>query len=268
MTLPDSELSREIIEREELVRSVKFLVVFAVTALNFTVVPWRIRPDKFVADTELGKCFLKERGTVGFGLVQPVGEFRTVVGLDTRNGIGESFHNMAKKNAGRIGVVFLKGLEIAETGILIDKGVLVKLLTSGIADQASSRNKLDVDLPALAGIGHLLIRLGNILWIRQFDGQLASFSQESVKAGNGSGVASLPELDPEHDQTGVRVSAAHIFDEFNLFRPVLIRVMMRSMGTVGQRLQRPVVALAPAVNILAVGVVADGCFCDAIFLCI
>ena len=130
MTLPDSELSREVIEREELVRSVKFLVVFAVTALNFTV------------------------------------------------------------------------------------------------------------------------------------------SQESVKAGNGSGVASLPELDPEHDQTGVRVSAAHIFDEFNLFRPVLIRMTVRTVGTVGQRLQRPVVALAPAVNILAVGVVADGCFCDAIFLCI
>ena len=53
LTLPDSELSREIIERIELVRSIEFLIIFAVTALNFAVVPWRIRPDEFMPDAEL-----------------------------------------------------------------------------------------------------------------------------------------------------------------------------------------------------------------------
>jgi len=48
--------------------------------------------------------------------------------------------------------VFLKGFEIAEAGILINEGVLVKLLIGGITDQASRRDKLDVDLPALSGI--------------------------------------------------------------------------------------------------------------------
>ena len=45
-------------------------------------------------------------------------------------------------------------------------------------------------------------------------------------------------------------------------------MMVRTMRTVGQRLQRSVVSFPPAINILAVGVVADGCFRDAMFLCV
>ena len=74
ISLSDSELRCEISEGIELVGSVEFLIVFAVTALNFAVMPGRIRADEFVPDAELGKCFLKESGTVGFRMVQPVGE--------------------------------------------------------------------------------------------------------------------------------------------------------------------------------------------------
>ena len=210
-------------------RSVEILIVFAVTALNFAVVAGRIRADEFVLDTEFGKSLLKECGTIGFGIVQPVGKLRTVVGLDTLNGIREFLNNMAKEDVGRIGAVFLKGLEIAEAGILIDEGVLVKLLTGGITDKASRRNKLNVDLAALSGIGHLFIWLGNILGIGQFHGHLPPFAQEPVKARDGSGIPPLSELDPEYHQTGVGVPAAHIVDEFDLFRPVLVGVMMRTM---------------------------------------
>ena len=176
LALPEGKLRREVGEREEPVRSVEFLIVFAVTALNLAVVAGSVRPYEFVLDTEFGKGFLKERRTVRFGIVQPV------VGLDTLNGIGEFLNNMAKEEAGRIGAVFLKGFEIAEAGILINEGVLVKLLIGGITDQASRRDKLDVDLPAPSGIGHLLIGLGNILGIWQFHSHLTSFSQETVKA--------------------------------------------------------------------------------------
>lgn len=54
----------------------------------------------------------------------PVGEFRTGIGLDTRNGIRELLNNMVKEDAGRKGAVFLKSLGIAETGTLVDEGVL------------------------------------------------------------------------------------------------------------------------------------------------
>ena len=159
MALPEGKLRREVGEREE-----------PVTAFNLAVVAGSVRPYEFVLDTEFGKGFLKERRTVRFGIVQPVGELRTVVGLDTLNGIGEFLNNMAKEEAGRIGAVFLKGFEIAEAGILINEGVLVKLLTNGISDKASRRNKLDVDPPVRSGTGHLRIGLGIILGIRQLRG--------------------------------------------------------------------------------------------------
>ena len=62
---------------------------------------------------------------------------------------------------------------------------LVKLLTSGISDKASRRNKLDAAPPALSGTGHLHIGLGIILGIRQLRGHLLPFAQEPVKAGDG-----------------------------------------------------------------------------------
>lgn len=222
-------MRREVSEREELVRSVEILIVFAVAALNLAVVARRIRADELMPDTELGKSLLKECRTVGFGAVQPVGELGTVVGLDTFNGVREFRNNMTKEYAGRVGAVFLKGFEIAETGKLIDEGVLVELLSGGITDQASRRDKLDIDLPALSGIGHLLIWLGNILGIRQLHGHLTAFAQKSVKTRDGSGIPSLPELNPKHHQTCVGVPAAHIVDELDFFRPVLVRVMV---GTV------------------------------------
>ena len=84
MALPEGKLRREVGEREEPVRSVEFLIVFAVTALHFAVVVGCVRPDEFVPDTEFRKDFLKECRTVGFGTVEPVGKFRTVVGLNTQ----------------------------------------------------------------------------------------------------------------------------------------------------------------------------------------
>ena len=65
-------------------RSVEFLIVFAVTALHFAVVAGCVRPDEFVPDTEFRKDFLKECRTVGFGTVELVGIIRTVVGLNTQ----------------------------------------------------------------------------------------------------------------------------------------------------------------------------------------
>ena len=100
LALPDSELSREVGKREELVRSIEILIIFSMTALHFTVVAGRVRTDEFVLDAEFGKGFLKESRAVGFGTVQPVGELRTVIGLDALNGIGKFLNNMAQEYTG------------------------------------------------------------------------------------------------------------------------------------------------------------------------
>ena len=50
LALPEGKLRREVGEREEPVRSVEFLIVFAVTTLYFAVVPWRVRTNEFMAN--------------------------------------------------------------------------------------------------------------------------------------------------------------------------------------------------------------------------
>lgn len=64
------------------------------------------------------------------------------------------------------------------------------------------------------------------------------------------------------------ISAAHIEDELNLFRRMLVGMTVRPVGAVFQRGKGSVVAFAPAVDILPVRVVAYSGFCHTIFLCI
>ena len=118
-TFPDSKLNFEIFKGIEAVRSVKLLVVFAVTALYFSVVSGCVRADEFVADAKMQKLFLKEGEAVGFGIVQPIGKLRTVVRLNAFNGKGEFFHYMPEKEGRGIGTVFGEGFQVTEAAILI-----------------------------------------------------------------------------------------------------------------------------------------------------
>lgn len=62
------------------------------------------------------------------------------------------------------------------------------------------------------------------------------------------------------------VSPAHVVDELDLLRPVLVWVAVRPVRTILQGLEGPVVPFQPAIDILAVCPVTDRCFRDTIFL--
>ena len=70
----DSKLFSDVIQRVKVVAGVKPFLVLPVAAFRLAVVAGCVRPYAFVLDTEFGKGFLKERRTVRFGIVQPVGE--------------------------------------------------------------------------------------------------------------------------------------------------------------------------------------------------
>ena len=74
----------------------------------------------------------------------------------------------------------------------------------------------------------------------------------------------LAKLDPEYHQTGVRVSAAHILDEFNLIGGVLLWMAVGTVRVVCEGLKCSVVFLAPTVDILPSSLVADSCLCYAV----
>ena len=77
----------------------------------------------------------------------------------------------------------------------------------GLTDQAGSRDVFDINPDPLAGAGHLLVWLGDVLGVRQFHRHLTSLLQEAIQAGYGTGVASLSELDPENDDPSVGISS-------------------------------------------------------------
>ena len=76
------------------------------------------------------------------------------------------------------------------------------------------------------------------------------------------------QLDPEHHKTGIGISPPEIINELDLLWSVLVWMAVWSMGSVLQGLQRSIISLHPAVDVLAVSVVMDGSFCDAILLCV
>ena len=70
--------------------------------------------------------------------------------------------------------VFFECFQVAKTAVLINCSILIEFLARSIANKAGRGDEFNVDLDALARILHLLVRLGNILGIWQFDRHLAA----------------------------------------------------------------------------------------------
>ena len=243
---------------------VEALIVLPVTAFHLSIVSRRKGTDQLVADAVLLQTFLKKSGFVTMG-GEPVRELGSVVCLDALDFSGKCLYQMIHKLGGRVGTVFFKSLYKTPSGILINGSVLEKLLPDDLAVfEAGRRNKFDVHLDALSRIVHLLIGFRNIFGVRRMDSHNALFSEEAVKAGNRTGIASLPELDPEDHKADIRIAPAHIGDEFPLIRGMLIGMMVRSSGAIAQRVPGAVITAFPAVNILPVGLIFDSGFGDPI----
>ena len=191
VSVPNGKLVFEVIKGKKLMRSIEVFVVLAMTALDLTIVSGSIGLDELVPDAQLSQSLLKESGNVSFRVIEPVSKLRTIICLNTRNGVGETLHTVLDELRRGVGTVFLEGLQIAKPGVFIDEGILVELLVCGIAHQAALGHELDVDLDSLAWIGHLFVRLGNVFGIRQFYSHLAPFLQEPVEAGDRSCIPPL-----------------------------------------------------------------------------
>ena len=212
----------EILKAVETVRSIKFFVVFTVTTLHFAIVAGCVWTDKLVADAKPFQLQLKERGLIGAFRQEAVRKLGSVIRLDTFNAIRELFHNMTQENGRGIGIVFLKSLDIPKAAVLVQESILKPLCGLLLVHNTSLRDEFHINLNTPAGILHLLIGFGDILGVRQFYSYSATSSQETIQPGNGSGVTSLPELDPQHNDSGIRVAAAHVQDKLDFFRRVLV----------------------------------------------
>lgn len=162
--------------------------------------------------------------------------------------------------------MLLESLYKTPAGILINSRVLKELFSNHLGIfQTGGRDKFYIYLEPLSGRVHFFIGLRNVLWIRGMYSHDPLFPEEAVKPGNGAGIAALPEFDPKDHKTGIRISSAHIHNQLNFFRGVLIGVVMRSARALPEGVSGAVITSFPAVDILPIGFIFDGSFCDTKF---
>ena len=79
-----------VVERKELVIRIEVFIVFAVAALDLSVMPGRERFNAFVLNAKLIQRYFKECFLIRALRVEPIGELRAVVCLYTFNCIWEA----------------------------------------------------------------------------------------------------------------------------------------------------------------------------------
>ena len=242
------------------------LIVLPMATLYFPVVPGHVWPDQFVPDAVSFQMHIKKCGPIPV-TGKTVGKFSAVIRLDALNGAGEGFHKMFHKQGGGIGVMFLKGFHKAPPGILIYGGILEELFADHPAvDKAGGGDEFYIHLDTLSGMVHLFIGFGDILGVRGMESHHALLFEETIQAGNGTGIAALHELDPENNEASMGVAPAHIGNGPDFFRGMLVRVVVWPPGTVTQGFNGAVITAFPAVDILPVRLVLDSGFCNPIFV--
>lgn len=203
-------------------------IVFPMAAFHFPVMSGRIRPDQLVADAVAFQMYLKEGRLISVGS-KAVGKLWSVVCLNAFNGKRERFHQMFHEHGGGISAVFLKGLHEPPSGVLVNGGILEKVFTNNLAvDEAGRGDEFHINLNTLSGTHHLLIGLRDIFRVRRMYSHDPLSFEEPVQSGDGAGVSALGEFDPENDKSGMRVTPAHVRDEFDLIGGMLVRVVVRS----------------------------------------
>ena len=83
-------------------------------------------------------------------------------------------------------------------------------------------------------------------------------SQKAIQSGDRSSISPLSQFDPEDHKAGIGIAPAHIFNEPDLIRGMLIWMRMRTSGTVPEGVPEAVIAVFPTVDILSVCFIFSG----------
>ena len=94
LPLPNSKLLGKVIKGIECVAGIEFFIIFPVAAFHLAVMPWRKWLDLLVADAHLRQCFLKKRQRLFLAVAHFICKLKTIIRLDTFNGIGKLLCHM------------------------------------------------------------------------------------------------------------------------------------------------------------------------------
>ena len=193
---------------------IEAFLILAVAALHLAVVARRVGPDQLVPDAQLGGSFLEQCGQIALAVGETVGELEAVVRLDTLHfyaPAGVPRPQLAQEVRRGIGGLLRVGRQETQPCELVDGGVLEQAQLR-ICNTAAG-DDLDIYLHALAGIGHLLVRLRLVRIFGLFGRKQPHFTHDTEQTLRVTGVAALPQTVPQLDHAQRRIAAAHIADE-------------------------------------------------------
>ena len=193
----DGKLLFEVRKGIKAVAGIETLLVLTVAALYFAIVPWGVGPDKLMADAELLRGRLEQGGQIPFAVGKAVGELKAIVCLYTLHPDAPAcipLHQLFQEISGGIGRLFLVCSEEAQTGKLVNCSVL-KQTQFRVCDTAL-RNNFYIHLNSLTGIGHLLIGLGRIGFLRFSGGKQSQPPHDPEQTFRTAGIAPLSQTVP------------------------------------------------------------------------
>ena len=120
----------------------------------------------------------------------------------------------------------------------------------------------------LSRILHLFVRLGNVFGVWKFHRHLSRLSQKAIQSGDGSNISPLSQFDPEDHKAGIGIAPAHIFNESDLTRGMLVGMTVWMLGTICKGLKRAVIAILLAVDVLTVGLILYSSFRNPVAVCV
>ena len=265
----DSKLLCKIVQGIERVTEVKPFLILTVTALDLAIVARRIWTDQLMPDTKLGRRLFKQSRQVTLTVREPIGKLKAVVRLDALHFYTSAlipFCQLPQEVRGGISGLLRVGGEETQACELVDGGVLEQAKLR--IRNALTRHDFHVDLNALSGMCHLLVRLRFVRLFRLFSRKQAHFAHDTEQAFRTACIAALSQAVPKFDHAQGRVPAAHVSDELQLGLRVLIRMAVGAFGLTGQGRHTSVPALLPEVDVRPALVVLPTGAADAVFLCV
>ena len=244
-------------------------LILAVAALDLAVVARRIWTDQLMPDAQLRSRLFKQRRQIALTVGEPIGKLKAVVRLDTFHlyvSAGVPRPQLPQEICRGVCRLFRVSGEKAQAGELVDSSVL-KQAKLRICN-AFAWHDLHIDLNALSGMGHLLVRLWfvRIFWI--FWRKQPHFAHDAEQALRAAGVAALPQAVPELDHAERRIPAAHVADELQLGLRVLVWMAVRPPGLAGKGRHASVPALLPEVDIRPALVVFPAGTAHSVLFCV
>ena len=209
----DNKLFGKVVQRVKAVAGIETLLVLPMAALHFAVVARSVGADEFVSDAQRGSGGLKQRGKIPLAVGETVCELKAIVRLDAFHvdaPSGIPLNQLFQEVCGGVGTLLWIGSQKAQARKLIHGGVL-KQAQLRISDTLAGHH-FHIHLDSLAGIGHLLVRLGFVCFFLLRCRKQSQLPHDSKQALWQAGIASLPQTVPQLHHTQVWIAAAHIAD--------------------------------------------------------